>query len=133
MTYRGKLILVAVVAFLAGGVGGGIAGGYVGIYFVSRFFADSTVLGQSNDTQTHVTVLQHLRDGNTTKATEHLETVLDGNIISLSPTEGLSERTNQAVAKSIQKAKEYRSQYPRRTQYPEVDKGVSEILGLNAK
>lgn len=133
MTTRTKITLVALAAFLGGGVVGGAAGGYVAIHFTSRFFSDGWMLGNGVDTQAQVSILKNLRDGETQKAIEFLETTLDGKVIGLQISEENAERTNQAVAKAIQKAREYRAQHPRHTQYPEVDESVSKVLKQDAK
>ena len=133
MTNRTKLILVTLGAFLGGGIAGGVAGGYVAFYFTSHFFSDGWMLGNSVDTQTHVSVLKNLRDGETKKAIEFLETTLDGKIVSLQTSEENAQRTNEAIAKAIQMARDYRAKYPRHTQYPEVDEMVSKVLNQNAK
>lgn len=133
MTNRTKLILVVLGAFLGGGIAGGIAGGYVAIYFTSRFFTDGWMLGNSVDTQTHVSILQNLRAGETKKAIEFLETTLDGKIVSLQTSEKNAQRTNEAVAKAIQMAREYRAMHPRHTEYPEIDDMVSKVLNRDAK
>lgn len=133
MTNRTKLILVALGAFLGGGIAGGVAGSYVAIYFTSHFFTDGWMLGNSVDTQTHVSILENLRDGETKKAIEFLETNLDGKIVSLQTSEDNTQRTNDAVTKAIKMAREYRTKHPRRTQYPEVDEMVSKVLSQDAK
>ena len=133
MTHQTKLILVTLGAFLGGGIVGGVAGGYAAIYFTSHFFSDGWMLGNSVDTQTHVSILNNLRDGETQKAIELLETTLDGKIVSLQTSEENTQKTNEAVAKAIQMAREYRTKHPQHTQYPEVDEMVSKVLNQNAK
>jgi Fe-S-cluster formation regulator IscX/YfhJ len=130
---RTKLILVAVAAFLGGAVSVGIAGWYAATYFTSHFFADGWMLGNSVDAQIQVSILKNLRDGETKKAIELLETTLDEKIISLQTFDENAQSTNESVAKAIQIAREYRTKHPRSTQYPDVDKMVSKVLNQDAK
>ena len=128
MTSRTQFVIVAIIALLVGGVGGGLAGGYVAAYFVGGFMSDGMMLGNAVDTQMNVAVLRSIRDGETERATEMLETSLDGNILSLSSSAEYSDRTNEAVAKAIRNARGYRSDHPRKTDLPELDNAVAEIL-----
>ena len=129
MTPRTRIIFIAIAAFFGGGVVGGIAGGYVSISFTSRFFADNWMLGNSADTQSQVSVLQGLRDGKIEQATELLEATMDHKIIGLRLSEDHSERTNQAVRDAIQKAKDYRTKFPRHSRSTEIDQAVAKVLG----
>ena len=129
MTNRARITLVALVAFLGGGVGGG----YVAVFFTSRFFSDGWMMGNGVDTQVQVRVLESLRTGEMEKATELLEVNLDGKIISLEISEENTEKTNRAVRKAIERAKEYRAKYHWHTKFPEIDEAVSKVLSQNAK
>jgi uncharacterized membrane protein len=128
MTYRTQTILIALAAFLGGGIAGGVAGGYVAISFTSHFFADNSMLENGIDTQDYVSVLQSLRNGHIKEAAEHLEATMDHKIIGLRLSEENSARTNQAVREAIQKARDYRNKFPRHSGSKEIDQAISEAL-----
>jgi hypothetical protein len=128
MTTRTRIILTALTALLVGAVVGGIASGYVVSKFTTVFFVDGWMLGKAVEVQTKVAVLQNIRDSQTEKATKLLETMLDADIMSLSTSIEYAEGTNLAVSRAIQKAKGYRSQYPRHTTSKEVDDFVNGVL-----
>jgi len=133
MTNRSRIVLVALVAFLGGGIVGGMAGGYVAVFFTSRFFSDGWMMGNGVETRRLVRVLKNLRSGQIKEATESLELSLDGKIISLEISEQNTDKTNQAVRKAIGSAKEYRTKYPWRSKLPEIDEAVSNVLSQNPK
>lgn len=131
MTNRTKLILFVLGSLLVGAAAGGVTGSYVAIYFTSGYFSDGWMLGNSVDTQINISILKNLRNGDTEKAVEFLETTLDEKIISLQISDENTQWTNKSVSKAIRVAIEYRNEYPRHTENPDVDKMVSEALSKN--
>ena len=133
MTNRSRTLLIAILAFLGGGIVSGVTSGYVSIYFTTRFFTDGWMLGNVIDTEDHVKVLRVLREGKIEKAMESLEQSLNMKILGLLISDENTEKTNRAVSKAIQTVKEYRSKYPHSSKIPEVDEGIAKILEQNAK
>jgi hypothetical protein len=119
---RTRVAVLATATFL-GGVG---IGGYAVVNFMSEmmssFGATSAVAGVS----THVAILQSLRDGNVSGAIDLLETLLDGDLMSVGAYR--SDSLPQASTKPVRRAAEYRAKYPRKTENPEVDAAVSRGL-----
>lgn len=119
-----RLIIVAVAAVLAGG--------FAAVLFVERVSADNTALSHSRYAEAHLAVLEHLRKGDTAKAMRDLETLLDGDIQSLYPSQSISAQTSRVAAEAIWKAQDYRSRYPRHTQRRSTEGGITRVPGMYA-
>lgn len=130
MSIRIRTVLIAFIALLIGTLAGGVAGWYEATSFSARFFGDGWMLGKAVEVQTQVAVLTRIRDGQTTEATNLLESNLDGNIMPLSNSKVYAETTNLAVTKAINMARDYRSKYPRNTTSKEVDNAVNGVLQI---
>jgi hypothetical protein len=76
-------------------------------------------------------MLNALRTGETAKATEMLESLLDGDLVTLSvlPEDSFDQHMKSAVAK----AAAYRAQYPYKSNEPIVAEAVSRVLTQHAK
>lgn len=133
MTNRTRTLLIALVSFLGGAIAGGVTSGYTSIYFTTRFFTDGWMLGNVIDTEDQIKVLRTLREGKIEKATEFLEDSLNTKILGLHLSDENTERTNRAIIKSVQTAREYRAKYPYSSRIPEIDEGIGKILQQNAK
>lgn len=85
--------------------------------FVSHASAEATI---------RISVLSALRESKTDKAISLLETMLDGDLISLSvlPPERLDSQTISIV----QRASAYREKYPHSSSFPDVDTQTSAFL-----
>ena len=118
-------IILIVVAFIFGIVGGGLADRYYGRQFFSLFYA-SMETSHANST---LVTLKNLRANNITNSVELLEGNLDGSLMVLDATMDYipkSEQDNEL--KVFTKAKEYRVQFPRKTESSETDQAVSNAL-----
>jgi hypothetical protein len=133
MTNRTRTLLIVFASFLVGAIVSGVATGYASGYFITRFFTDSWMLGNVIDTEDHIKVLRTLREGKTEKAREFLEESLNTKILGLHLSDENSERTNRAVVKAIEAAREYRTKYPHSSRIPEVDEAMEKILQQSAK
>jgi len=128
MNNRTRKIVLVVVALLIGGIGGGIAGGYVAIKFTTSFLADAMMFGYAVDAKSNIGALKFIHQGDYEKATEILETSLDSKIIGLSESDDFTNKTNTEVVEAFQRARNYRTDYPRNSGSGKFDKAVEEIL-----
>lgn len=127
----GKRISVLGLVFLGGVVTTLVVCG-VAAYFVAMFFIDGYLLGNAVETQQKIYILKDIKEGKLAGAVERLERGVDTGLIGLekdSPT----KRTGEAVLKTISLAKEYRTEYPRKSSNPEIDSTVKEIFSGNAQ
>jgi hypothetical protein len=106
-------------------VGGGFADRYYGRQFFSLFYA-STETSHANST---LVTLKNLRANNITNAVELLESSLDGSLMVLDATMDYVPKSEQdKELKVFEKVKEYRIQFPRKTESLETDQAVSNAL-----
>jgi len=121
-------IIFAVAALFVGVVSGGWAVGY----FYSRFTSRLVLSSLTSEALSSVYELKNLRAGDTTNTIEILEIRLDGYLIGL--TAFLDDRRefdrDPSYVKSLQKVKDYRTHFPRKTDSPEVDAGADKVFDL---
>jgi hypothetical protein len=114
--------------FLLGALVGGAIAGYGTSYFLGKFMMYGSTLSEMVAIKSNVFTLTKLRAGNSAEAINHLEMMLDGNLIYFSG--GIhgtaSEQTD--IRKALKTAKEYRQQNPRSTKYPGIDNAVAAAL-----
>jgi hypothetical protein len=98
--------------------------------YQTSFLADASMLKTVVDIQQSVYVLQKIRAGDIKGGAELLEIKLDGDLIALVGIEKnkFSDLTNEAAMKSINLAGNYRNKHIRKTDSPEIDKTVCEVL-----
>lgn len=87
---------------------------------------------QAADVNTTILILDRLRDQRTAEAIELLEARLDGALINLGAavaTTPRDERTSGPVD-TLQRAREYRAEYPRQTGFTNIDDGVERAWRL---
>lgn len=131
MENRTKFIVGLSVAFLAGAAGGLALGGYGGLRLAAGSFLDGCVSRNAREIQTRVAALKELRAGRHQQAIELIESDLDDALIILDPAEpypGLTERAVTDVRKAISGAKAYRTEHPRKSTRPAVDKMVMNLF-----
>jgi hypothetical protein len=120
-----RTFLLVAVAFLSGGILGawGIARYYSEMLTRATTHGDVALLGQE------VRTLEHLRNGRITNAVENLEMNLDWSIICVAPL--LEKKTKSAIeetyVRTIEKARDYRARFPRKSK-PEVDDKVAKVF-----
>ncbi len=120
MTNNGRKILTPALAFLLGGASSGLIFSILSdaeTKVITNFFADGSMLINAVEAQEYVYVLRLLRDGDTENAIALLERNLDLKIVGLEESNNHTVRTNEAVLKGIEEAREYRIEHPR-TQIP---------------
>jgi hypothetical protein len=127
MSKRAAIILAfvaLVVGILAGGWGLGL--------FYSRL-TGRLIIGQlTSEAVMNVAELKMLRAGGSTNAVELLEIRLDGDLIGLTPflTDRREFDSDPTYAKAIQKVKDYRTKFPRKSDSPELDAGTVKAFDL---
>ncbi len=130
-----RKIAVVVAIFLIGAIVGGVIAGYGTSYYLSRFMLYGSNLSETVSINSRVFTLNKLRDGKADEAINHLEMMLDGNLIYFSGGIHGSPTEQKDIRKALRNAKDYRLKYPRSTKYLDVDKSVASALaeGDNAK
>ena len=127
MSKRAAIILAVAALFV-----GVVAGGWgVGVFY-SRLTGRLVIGSLTSDAVTSVVELKHLRGGDTTNTIELLEIRLDGDLIGLTPF--LDDRRaldrDPSYIRSLQKVKDYRTQFPRKSDSPELDAGADKVFDL---
>lgn len=131
MENRTKFIAGLSVAFLVGAAGGLALGGYGGFRLAAGSILDGCVSRDAREIQTRVATLKDLRAGRHEQAIELIESDLDDALIILDPAEpypSVTERTVTQVRKAIGGAKAYRTEHPRRSTRPAVDKMITNLF-----
>jgi hypothetical protein len=128
---RRKVFLVIGI-FILGGAIGGVIGESIGEYrrsrFLGNFFSDGSNVSTILEIKEKVFTLRKLRDGKMEEAIETLERALDRDLMNFSVGIYGSEKTKNEITKALKVTKDYRSKFPRATNYPDIDKAVSEAL-----
>jgi len=120
-------IILIVAAFLIGVIGGGWSVGYFYNHFALRF----AYISAAAKTVTDVSVLNQLQANNVTNAVRQLDTELDGSLMSLwFFRKDIASSDRDMALKTLRKAKEYRTKFPHKSGYAEIDQTVSNALSL---
>lgn len=129
-TDRTKKIL-AIGIFILGILIGGAIGGYGSFYYVRALYSSYIADGRAIDIKDKALILTRIRTGETEKAIEYLEKALDGDLILYS--DGLIEadKKSKRIKDSVKAAKDYRMQFPRNKNVPEVEEAISKALTEN--
>jgi hypothetical protein len=120
-----------ILMFVCHVLGVGLGVGMTHLYY--SFWADKMISNSAAASlSTKVVVLNRLRTGNTNSAIEVMETLVDGDLISLQATVGQQSpnKRDPDHIKLLQRAREYRSKYPHTNSYSEVDLTVSNALRI---
>ena len=127
MSKRAAIIL-AVAALIIGVV----AGGSSVAFLYGRFTGWMVTSNLTSDAATSVAEIKMLRAGQITNTVQLLETRIDGDLIGLTPF--LSDRREfdryPSNIKSLQTVKDYRAQFPRKSDAPELDAGADKAFDL---
>ncbi|MHA2220241.1 MAG: hypothetical protein ACXACY_30550 [Candidatus Hodarchaeales archaeon] len=108
-----------------------IGGLYIGNYKVDSFSINQIYLHSSLDLIPTVLILKRLRENRFSETIKLLEMKLDGMLIDLKDYDELSvDKRDKMIIRSIKIAKEYRSNYPRRTDNIEIEKAIEKTLSL---
>jgi ABC-type antimicrobial peptide transport system permease subunit len=128
MTPKRRKILSMIGIFILGVIIGGIIGSYAASHFLGSFFSYGSNLTNMVAIKQNVYTLNKLREGKIDKAIEHLEIILDGDLISYSADIHGSENMKKDIRTALKTAKDYRLKFPRATNHPEIDKAVAKAL-----
>jgi hypothetical protein len=128
MTFNWHKIFSVIGIFIFGAITGGLIGSYASSYFLGSFFSYGSNLTNIVAIKQNVYTLNKLREGNIDKAIERLEIILDGDLIAYSVGIRGSENMKKDIRTALKTAKDYRSKFPRTTNYPEIDKAVAAAL-----
>ncbi len=123
-----RAFLLALAALVIGAVAGG--GGVS--KFWGRFTGDLSAGSMAAEASTTVGILKRLRAGDSTNAVELLEIKLDGALIGLGAfLPNIPEaRRDPLHIKVVRTARDYRAQFPRTNDSPEIAEGVAHAFTL---
>ena len=101
-------------------------------WFGSSFARELTSSSAAAGVSTTVSVLQRLRNSDTNGAINLLETLLDGDLISLhGALESVPPAKRDAMyVKALKRARDYRAQYPHSSGHATVNAAVSDALKM---
>ena len=120
---------IVVVSIIASFILGAFVGGYVSTTFSSMFALHSVYTRAAASANITLTALDRLRNNKVKDAVELLETSLDGDIITFHGYGQLSaSKKDKNIIRIIQRAKDYRSKYPRTTEHQDIDNAVKEVF-----
>jgi hypothetical protein len=128
MAWKSRKTLIISGVFLLGVIMGGGVSFFASSYFLSRFFQMGSNISKAVTIKQDVQLLEYLQENKTDKAKELVEMLLDGEVIYYVRGIPGSEEDRKAVTTALKKARDYRSQHPRTTQYPEIDKAVAKVF-----
>lgn len=125
-----KAIILVCSTLALGFVIGGLLVGYVVLEFETRAALRAQQTGACSSALQNVRVLNHLRQGEAQEPIEYLEMQLDSDLISLwSLSKDMPVDTRDAeLSRTLAKIRDYRAKYPRKTEHPETDQMVAEVL-----
>lgn len=131
MSLNAKSRLTFFLLFLAGSAVGFIVGGYTGSNFGIALIINNTLTSDALNVQTQVKALRNLRAGNTRQTIESLESNLDDHLVIFDPHDpypGLKDGTIVTIEKAIKSAHDYRLEFPRQSNRPQVDVMVKNLF-----
>lgn len=128
MASRKKALVSLGLAFLAGCIIGLAIGGYGGMRLMVSYFGNNWLHEQADDVLSRIVILKHVRAAEQGQAIELIETQLDDDLISIEPDTYINDQTIAEINEAIQKAKEYRSAHPRKSNRPHVDQMVKNVF-----
>ncbi|WP_171160103.1 hypothetical protein [Usitatibacter palustris] len=119
-----KIVIAAVgIAIFAAGV---VAGGAATLQFTTMMYGGFNTVSAAAAVSAKVAALDAIRSNDYAKATEMLETLLDGDIISLKAL--MTDFPDPMAPKALARAAKYRAANPRKTGEAIVDNAVAEAL-----
>ena len=117
ITTEGKRKLPGMISIFLIGCAVGVAiGGYGGFRFGMGFILNTSLAKDAREVESRISILRHLRTGEQDVAVNQLENGLNDMLILFdphTPYPDLKQQTVVALREAIDKAKEYRSAYPR--------------------
>ncbi len=131
MSGSAKRLLWFFVIFLAGSSVGFLIGGYSGSNFGMSLVINSALSKDALDMNTQLQALRLIREGDSDGAAELLESSVDDTLVIFDPAKpypGVKEPTRQAIDEAIRNAFQYRQDYPRQSDRPQVDTMVGNLF-----
>jgi hypothetical protein len=126
---RPVLISVIVLSFVLGAVLGAVLSFNYSIKFCSAFKEDAVHTRASANANIALRTLYNLRDNKVKDAIALQEIILDGELITFMHYNTVAQdMRDDNVIRVINSARKYRSKYPRKTGYPEIDEAVEKVL-----
>jgi len=120
--------ILAIAAFFVGFIIGA-----PGVFFFYGRLTNRLIIGSNQaEVGTTVVLLKELRAGNTTNAIEVLETRLDGDLIEFGSifTDPRDLKRDPLYIKTLQRARDYRIQFPHKSASAEIDEATAKAFGL---
>lgn len=132
MTSNRRKVFLVIGIFILGGIIGATIGESIGKHrasrFLGNFFSDGSNVSIILEIKEKIFTLSKLRDGKMEEAIETLEKALDRDLMHFSVGIYGSEKIRKEITNTLRVVKEYRSKFPRTTNYPDIDETVSEAL-----
>lgn len=127
----GKALAGVLAGIIVGAVLGLVVGWGLGMERGASSIVDMSINKDARDVQSQVATLKHLRAGEIDQAIEVIEANMDDQLVMFDPVEpfsGISDSTYAEVAKALKQCKEYRAEYPRKSNRSHVDEMVKNVL-----
>lgn len=117
---------------VVGLVVGGASGWFFTDRYLGRTWTQLIYSGAASEAQLDARILQKLRAGETEKAFEMLEAILDGNLITIGAMSEYvsSETMNEGFFSALDVIREYRKQYPSSASTPHVQETLNRALSV---
>jgi hypothetical protein len=121
-------IILAIAAFFVGL----FIGAQGVVFFYGHLTSRQIIASNQAETATTVVLLKELRAGNTTNAIEILETRLDCALMEFGSifTDPREMKLDPMYIKTLQRARDYRIQFPHKSGLPAVDEATAKTFGL---
>ena len=119
------------VMFLAGSSVGFIIGAYTGGNFSMSLVLNNALQRDALGLTKTIDALRQLRKGGTESAIETIEASIDDTLVLFDPAEpypGIRDETRAAIDTAIRRAYDYRSEFPRNSERPQVDSMVRSLF-----
>ena len=131
MGLNAKRLLWFFVIFLAGSSVGFLVGGYTGSNFGMALVVNGALNRNALEINNQLQALRQLRSNNAGAAIELIEKSVDDTLILFDPAEpypGVRENTLDAINAAIKNVYDYRYEYPRKSDRPQVDTMVQNLF-----
>ncbi len=131
MGLNAKRLLWFFVIFLAGSSVGFLVGGYTGSNFGMALIVNGALNRNALEINNQLQALRQMRSNNASAAIELIEKSVDDTLILFDPAEpypGVRESTLDAINTAIKNVYDYRREYPRISDRPQVDTMVQNLF-----
>ena len=127
-----QTITLACASLVVGLAVGAAVGWYVTGEYLGRMWTGIVYQSAASEGGLHARVLQELRQGETEKAINIFETLLDVNLMTLGSLEDdiSEEAKNEDIYTAISTMREYRERYPREAVLPTAQETIEKALSI---